>query len=369
MQGAGGPGSIARLIFEAGAQRRSSLRSGQVVRANVIKQLAPSKWMLGIGGRVIAATSQRSLSPGMTFQAQVRIEGGTVLLQPYEQIGAQEGALRFLGAEGLPRDELSVTILRALLRSGMPLDPGHIRNVYTFFKNRESVSPRMVRAYLLMQQKGLSPSEEGLDRFIDALDGYGGRRDGAGDGGAHGGAHDDAERRRGQRERGRARETKGEDAVREVMGRREEEADDLIHAFNHLRGEGGHWIVVPFSVDAGDGQSYHGSIRVHFSGNRPTFDRAAVSAEGKRGRWEFELVRRGGESGGGAGAQPSDRAGGGTRVFYPGGEAPPADLLGELTERLGPLGFGGVDAVPEGDFDGFSTGESVDILRGIDTEA
>lgn len=313
--------------------------------------------MLGIGGRVIAATSERNLSPGMTFQAQVRIEGGTVLLQPYEQLGAQEGALRFLGAEGLPRDELSVTILRALLRSGMPLDPGHIRNVYAFFRNRESVSPRMVRAYLLMQQKGLSPSEEGLDRLVDALDGYGGRRDGAGDGGAHGGAHGDADRRRGQREKSRAKETKSEDTVREIVERRDEDADDLIHAFNHLRGEGGHWVVVPFSVDAGEGQSYRGSIRVHFSGNRATFDRAAVSAEGEGGRWEFELVRDGRESGGG------------TRVFYPGGEAPPADLLGDLTERMGPLGFGRVDAEPGGDFDGFSTGGSTDILSGIDTEA
>ena len=313
--------------------------------------------MLGIGGRVIAATSERNLSPGMTFQAQVRIEGGTVLLQPYEHLGAQEGALRFLGAEGLPRDELSVTILRALLRSGMPLDPGQIRNAHAFFKNRESISPRMVRAYLLMQQKGLSPSEDGLDRFIDALDGYGGRRDGAGDGGAHGGAHDDADRRRGGQKKGESQPTKSEETVREIVERREEEADDLIHAFNHLRGEGGHWIVVPFSVDTGDGQSYRGSIRVHFSGDRPTFDRASVSAEGERGRWEFELVRGGGESGGG------------TRVFYPAGEAPPADLLADLTERVGTLGFGSVDAEPGGDFDGFSTGGSTDILRGIDTEA
>ncbi len=368
MQGAGGPGSIARLIFEAGAPQRSSLRSGQVVRANVIKQLAPSKWMLGIGGRVIAATSERSLSPGMTFQAQVRIEGGTVLLQPYEQLGAREGALRFLGAEGLPRDELSVTILRALLRSGMPLDPGHIRNVYAFFRNRDSVSPRMVRAYLLMQQKGLSPSEDGLDRFIDALDGYGGSRDGAGDGGAHGGAHDDADRRRGDRKKSEHERPKAEETVREIVERRDEEADDLVHAFNHLGGEGGHWVVVPFSVDAGDGRGYHGSIRIHFSGSHATFDRAAVSAEGERGRWEFELVRRAGEKAAGEKAA-GEKAAGETRVFYPEGDAPPADLLGDLTERLGSLGFGSVDARPEGDFDGFSTGESVDILRGIDTEA
>ncbi len=361
MQGAGGPGSIARLIFEAGAQRRSSLRSGQVVRAHVIKQLAPSKWMLGIGGRVIAATSERSLSPGMTFQAQVRIEAGTVLLQPYEQLGAQESALRFLGTEGLPRDDLSVTILRALLRSGMPLVPGHIRNVYAFFKNRDSVSPRMVRAYLLMQQKGLSPSEEGLDRFIDALDGYGGRRDGAGDGGAHGGAHDDADRRRGEAKKGGKRGTPADDTVREIVERRDDEAGDLIHAFNHLKGESGHWVVVPFSVEDNEGLEYRGSIRIHFSGDRGTFDRAAVSAEGVRGRWEFELVRGGGGAGG--------ESAGGTRVLYPPGEAPPTDMLGELAERLLPLGFGSVDAEPEGDFDGFSTGESVDILRGIDTEA
>jgi hypothetical protein len=75
MQGAGGPGSIARLLFEAGARPRTKLRSGQIVRANVIKQIAPSKWMLGIGGRVIPAFSERALSSGMTFLAQVRIEG------------------------------------------------------------------------------------------------------------------------------------------------------------------------------------------------------------------------------------------------------------------------------------------------------
>jgi hypothetical protein len=36
---------------------------------------------------------------------------------------------------------------------------------------------------------------------------------------------------------------------------------------------------------------------------------------------------------------------------------------------MGPLGFGRLDAESGGDFDGFSTGGSADILRGIDTEA
>lgn len=352
MQGAGGMDSIARLIFEAGARGRSSLRSGQVIRAQVIKQLAPSKWMLGIGGRVIAATSERALSPGMTFQARVRIEAGVVYLQPPEAGGGQEAVQRFLGAEGLPRDELSVTILRALLRSGMPLDPGAIRNAYAFFKHRDSVSARRVRVYLLMQQKGLFPSQEGLDRVLDALDGYGG-------GGAQGGSRDDAHKRdRGERESAGRREN-SRDALREIVERRDEEAYDIIHAFNHLPTEGGHWIVVPFSLQGAGGQGYRGSIRIHFSGlppavNRPTVDRAAVSAEGERGRWEFELRRDGSSA---------------ARVFYPAGDVPPPDLLADLTERLRALGFSAVETEPAGNFDGFSTGESVDILRGIDTEA
>lgn len=348
MQGAGGPGSIARLLFEAGPRPRSTLRSGEIVRAQVIKQLAPSKWMLGIAGRAVPAYSERALAAGMIFRAQVRVDGGTVFLQPYQEVGGQEGALRFLAAEGLPRDDLSVTILRALLRSGMPLDPGRIRGAYAFFRNREQASPRTVRAYLLMQEKGLEPSAEALDRFIEASEGFSGR----------------GNERRGDR-RGSKRERESpEDTVRELVTRRQEEPDDLIHAFNHLRSERGHWIVVPFAADAGEGAGeeatvYRGSIRIHFAGEQPRFDRAVVSVEGAGGRWEFELAL-------GDARQPG-RAG--VRVFTPDGSEPPAAVLGDLRERLAALGLGPVSVDSGENFDGFSTDESLDILKGIDTEA
>lgn len=400
MQGAGGLGSIARLIVEAGARPRAGLRSGQIVRANVIKQLAPSKWMLGIGGRTIAASAERTLTPGMSFLAQVRIESGTILLQPYSEVGGQAGALRFLAAEGLPQDDLSVTILRALLRSGMPLDPARIRSAYAFFRARDQVSARQVRAYLIMQQKGIEPSADALDRFVDALDGFSGRGDSrrGGEGGAghrgaghrgdgHGEGHAPPQRRGSQ-------QRSADETVSELATRREDDATDLLHAFNHLDSGRGHWVVIPFSVEAtappdtteapGDDASapgnatpaprdasaaspggargrYHGSIRLHFAAASRRFDRAAVSAEGSAGRWELELVP------GNEGA-PS-------RLYYPGGDAshgagrPPADLVSELSDRLSALGFGAVIAERNEDFDGFSTGESLDILKGIDTEA
>jgi hypothetical protein len=362
MQGAGGAGSIARLLFEAGPRPRSTLRSGEIVRAQVIKQLAPSKWMLGIAGRAIPAYSERALSAGMIFRAQVRVDGGTVFLQPYQEVGGQEGALRFLAAEGLPRDDLSVTILRALLRSGMPLDPGRIRGAYAFFRNREQVSSRTVRAYLLMQDKGLEPSAEGLDRFIEAADGFSGRGHGGhGEGGARGGRGDDRRRER----RGGTREGDSpEDTVRELVTRRQEEPDDLIHAFNHLRSDRGHWILVPFAVDAGEGAeeeatAYRGSIRIHFAGEQPRFDRAVVSVEGAAGRWELELAR----------SAAGEAGRGGVRLFTPDGSQPPASLLGDLRERLASLGLGPVSLDSGENFDGFSTDESLDILKGIDTEA
>jgi hypothetical protein len=365
MQGAGGPGSIARLLFEAGARPRTKLRSGQIVRANVIKQIAPSKWMLGIGGRVIPAFSERALSSGMTFLAQVRIEGGTVLLQPYQEVGGGEGAARFLSAEGLPRDELSVTIVRALLRSGMPLDPARIARAHAFFRNRDSFSSRAVRAYLLLQEKGLEPSQEGLDRFLDALHGFGGRDHG-----------ERGDQRRG-RERHRRRDS-GTEAVREMVTRRNEEPDDLIHAFNHLASDRGHWIVVPFAVSGAAGSEheglidtgaeYRGSIRIHFSGERPRFDRAAVSVEGAGGTWQFELVPATGAGATASARGQADRASF-VRVFSPEGREPPEALLGELRERMAALGMGRVEVESGENFDGFSTDESLDILKGIDTEA
>jgi hypothetical protein len=357
-----------------------------VVRAHVLKQLAPSKWLLGIGGRVISAFSERSLAPGMTFPARVRIEAGTVLLQPYHQATGAETALRFLASEGLPQDELSTQIVRALLRSGMALDPARIRGLYAFFKKREASSPRAIRAYLLMQEKGLDPSHGGLDRFLDALDGFGGRGDeegrdrhgarerhGGGEhgGGDHGGEEDagtgDDEERGGhpQGSGGRRPKRKGKpaaDAIREITLRKDSEPNHLLHAFNHMRAEGGHWVVVPFSLDDEE-RDYHGSIRIHFTGSRLAFDRAVVSVEsageGEGAGWQFALVR---------GAAGSASAGTVT-VFHPQGAPPPPDLVSQLEERLEPLGIDGIAVESSENFDGFSTNESMDILKNIDTEA
>jgi hypothetical protein len=294
----------------------------------------------------------------MSFLAQVRIDSGTVFLQPYEQVGGQEGAMRFLAAEGLPRDELSVTILRALLRSGMALDPGRIKQAYAFFKQRETVSQRAVRAYLLMQSKGLDPTHEGLDRFMDALDGFPDR-----DTGERGGGHERRDTRGGGDERGGDQGPPGDDReveeTRRIMTRSQQEPTHLLHAFNHLSERNGHWLMVPFSLQA-EGRDYRGSIRVHFSGEKPRFDRAVVSADGEQGTWQFELE---------ASSTPGGGAGGSVRVFYPGQNRPPQHLLDELAGRLSDFGFPRLEAQRGENFDGFSMDESLDILKGIDTEA
>jgi hypothetical protein len=358
MASAGGFGSIARLLTEAPDTKAPRLRSGQLVQARVLKKLAPSKWLLGIGGRVMSAYSERALAVGMRFQAQVRIRAGTLFLDPQGNASSGDAALRFIASEGLPRDAVSLTIVRALLRSGMALDPARIRNLYTFFKNRENVSQRSVRAYLLMQEKGLEPSQRGLDRFLDALDGFSGRHGGEG----HAGGREAGDEQAGtgrdgsQKRRRRQSEPKEpEEAIKAVAHRREDDATDLLHAFNHLRDDGGHWIVVPFSLED-DEDSYRGSMRIRFAGRSPSFERAIVSMQrGEGDAWELELVGRG----------EGRRA----RLLYP-GDAPPAEnVIKGLERALSRLGVGELDVEPEASSDGFSTDDGLDILKGIDTEA
>ncbi|MFP4206165.1 MAG: hypothetical protein ACLFRR_08580 [Spirochaetaceae bacterium] len=376
----GDPGSfghVARLVLEAGLRTGRPLRSGETVRATVLKQLTPTKWLLGIRGRVVSAHAERTLNAGSAFFARVRAEGSTVYLEPYRQTGGGEAALRFLKTEGLPRDDLSLMILRAFTRSGLALDPERMRSVYAFFRHRGDASPRTVRAYLLMQEKGLLPSEEGFDRFIEAL---------AGGGGEHPGGRRHGERRGGERHKG-GDGRPAADVVREAVERREEEPGHLVHAFNHLRDTGGHWVVVPFGFQVDD-TAYRGSIRMRFTGERPTFERAAVSLEAEEegaGAWQFELVpaRSDGSVDGGAGTAHGGSPGaapvggattgvsgrGRLRVFYPRGTAPPQSLLGQLQSRLAPLGLGSVEVRSGEGFDGFSTEDAQDILKSIDTEA
>ncbi|MFO8065744.1 MAG: hypothetical protein ACQETQ_00455 [Spirochaetota bacterium] len=380
MTGAGGFGSIARLITKGGEHSPPALRSGQVIRAQVLKQIGPSKWMLGIGGRVVAASSERSLGVGGTFMAQVRVQSGTIFLQPYEQVGGRDGAMRFLAAEGLPRDGLSVTIIRAMLRNGVSLDPSRIQNIYAFFNARGEVSPRLVRAYLLMQEKGMEPSAEALEKLVDALDGFSeregdrhgeggegyrrsqhhGRRDFGSGGGSAGSSSEGSSDSHDSESSEDAEDRRAEDTLRELVGRREDEPRHLLQAFNHLSSTGGHWMVVPFSLT--DTQhTYEGSLRIHFSlsGEKPSFDRAAVSVTrgGSEQSWSLEIVR------------PPAGGGGHTRLFYPEGREPPPELFDALRDRLSALGLGPVELRSAGEFDGFSTEEGPDILKGVDTEA
>ncbi len=221
------------------------LRPGQTVHLTVIKQLAPGKWAVAIGGRVYPAFSQLALEPGALLRARVSSTAGRLVLTlSTESMDPVTAALR---GQGLPTDETTVAIVRALAASDLPIRAETIERVRTVLSRLKMPTQRAARLVTALIGKGIGPSGPAVDALL-ALLGLGEK----------GGGDPRRYRRRPLPENG--------PAVRKALGQIVLERADqpsALQVFNHARGRAQTWVVIPFVFD-GERDPIAGTIKIQY---------------------------------------------------------------------------------------------------------
>lgn len=210
------------------------LRPGDSVTLTVIKQLAPGKWAVGIGGRVFPAFSGLDLSPGTTLRARVGAAAGRVVLTVEK--GLVDPVALALQKQGLPDTPLTQLIAGSLLRAGRPVLPEVVERMKAVL-SRSRLDPRKAaRIAATLVDKKIDLASPGLDALMSLLAF-----------GEKGGS--DPRRYRGRPFPGTAAELR---ELAAASPAHEQGAPAGLQVFNHSRGSSMTWVVVPFLFSMGE---------------------------------------------------------------------------------------------------------------------
>ena len=152
------------------------MREGDFVFVRVLKNLGGSNYSVSFAGGRFSVVSERVLTPGETFRAQISLAGGKVLLTPTANGGAAPGLLSpesagFLQGMGLAADAAGQRILQFLTQNGERLDGALMQKALRLakkFKGRESAA---AEAALALEEKGIESDSPALDKIMDLLGG------------------------------------------------------------------------------------------------------------------------------------------------------------------------------------------------------
>lgn len=361
-----------------------ALRSGDVVQARVLAFLGGGRWSLSVGGHTVVARSALPLVPGSVLAARAELRSDTLLLRTTVDSSIAD----FLRSNNIGTDAATRTLVEAMMRSGLVLDPAQIRRMRAQLGRSDAGLPLSQRARLLAVA-----SAKGLELSPDAVDGpstYAGSDGGTDERRRRRGRHPAAEEdtvmsapaadggdpaadraadsrspaadRGGDRREPTSDKADAEEAhVRRAVTRTADSPDHPLHLFNLAPGPADdHWVIVPLGFTADD-TDYSGSLRLCFARAERLLRRASLVVRSNDRCWGFEWQMEG--------DRPTNL------VIHPdpGGSPPPSAAVRELGQRLATLGLdpptlAGADADAE-PFDGFSSALPMDIMQSVQEEA
>jgi hypothetical protein len=289
------------IVLSPGVRSGLSLRPGDSVLVRVIKRLAGNKWAVGIRGRVLPAFSEVELAAGQRLKAQVAVRHGRVTLKVTGE--AQEAIRELLLRQGMRPDPFLETIVKAFLGSGLSVAPERLQAARRLLQKLKLDPRKFARILAVVLEKGMDLRSRGLEQLLSIL-GYGEQESGG----------KQRRRRRMSPDAGQlARQLQSE--VEQQQG----EQGSSLQVFNHLQGEHGGWVVIPFDYTCNDSDRIYGTIRLRHDPQRRQTDRMVVvvrlareerstssansesSAGGELGgKWSFVLSGNAGAPGSGA---------------------------------------------------------------------
>ncbi len=358
--------AILQLLRTSGiGEWKLRVRNGDELTARVLRSLGNDRYLLGLKEGRVVVRSDTGLRRGMLLRLQATWKGSTLILKQITTGPAQRFSSP--GAR-LSGDGLSRTIIDALVRSGMPVEPGMVGSIRARMETRGREDSFFARLLAVLADKGVRPSDAYLRDLLGIADEERSNpHESSGRDGPDGSLKRDTQeeqnegrkRETGSRRRGNRAQSidiGGTDEPREQFASqlvRQSSPGDIgkgaLGLFNHLKGSHDDWMIVPYKVTRKD-WSASGAMRLHRDGSE-RFDRCILTINTGKQSGPAKRIVSIGLSGTGKGV-----------VSFIQGDFSDTHLV----EKLRNLGFEVDDNHNTGGFDGFTEGD-VSGPSGIDT--
>ncbi len=236
------------------------VRNGDLLYVRVERKVSANRYVLSIGARRLLVRVSGDVHVGRTLRVRATWSGSTLFLV---RESPAQSARRAANDLGVGLDVRSRAAITALLRSGMPATPEHVRTLARILERRGRSDDFYARLLAILLDKRIEPTDE----FLDALD-----RLFTESGARHGREKGGARRRSGRRAHeepfdGRPEKTAPETQFARDLMLQSRPTDAEHHAlqlFNHLGGEHEEWQVVPYCVERADWRAW-GTVRIRRS--------------------------------------------------------------------------------------------------------
>ncbi len=229
------------------SQRQSSLfRAGIEVRVYVERAAAGGTVVLRAGNTLVRATTLFPLRQGEWYVVRPEFSRGRLSLRVERHVPRPVVASDIAREVGIPQDKTALNLVRAFVRTGLPLEPERIQRVYRRLsgmqRHRGEDTREKTRLAAILERKGLWVD----GAMVEAVLGSGGESQ-------------DGKRRREEKDDSRREEKPSiRKLVRDAFAL-SEEAESPLQLFNHMIGEGDHWVVIP--IRSGD-DGVEASLRI-----------------------------------------------------------------------------------------------------------
>ncbi|UTC66320.1 MULTISPECIES: hypothetical protein [unclassified Treponema] len=196
-----------KLFFTASRRADSasmSLKNGDIVNAKILSLKTDGAARIFFNGHIFEGNVSGALKEGDSLKMRVLIEGERIFLLPEK--GSETSSSKDIFSKlGLPQNELISNIIAFFTATETRLDEKSINRIFNFLQKKAAKSSlkekeRGAFAASLIESKGLELSDELFSQIYAAI--FGGGRD--------------------------------------------KNDDEVLEMINHLKGEGLHWIILPF---------------------------------------------------------------------------------------------------------------------------
>ncbi len=296
--------SIRDIVAIAGIEGAPPrLRSGDVVRVEVLDASRPGRARIRLAGAVMFASDARLVSPGDTFLARVTVSNGSILLNPIPGDSADAaGNDGILARLGLPETPVTAYLASFFRSINARLDPALLRSISAIAARFPGKEKRAAEAAAILAERGIEPDEETVARLISCLegedadgvdgapfpDGYEGGSGGSGGSGDRDPARDRA-RAEDSAEKGSREERNDEPGGEGSAGADSPRLRRFLSFVNAKKGSEFHWVVVPFSLALSD-RPCRGSVRFLLDLSSSAVLQTRVTCLDGRREWDFLLA-------------------------------------------------------------------------------